>query len=194
MNRMGRKSEMHRVDGQEMTAVEIAEMLGITLNALRMRRSRMGGISMQAVVNMYRANQFGSDRDRAARYMVEGKWMTRAQIAETLGILPGSLTSWICANKATMDEAVAHFRRWNEEGRKRNPLGLGGRIATRYPVGNRTYTVREVAEKYGVAVMTVRGMLKSRGGDMGKVLAFYQAKARKRQKRAEKEIMRILGY
>lgn len=154
----------------------------------------MGGISMQAVVNMYRANQFGSDRDRAARYMVEGKWMTRTEIARMLGVLPGSLTRWIWANKATMDEAVAHFREYVQGGRKRNPLGTGGRPAQVYTVGRRKYTVSGVAKQFGVHPMTVRGMLKNRGGDMSKVLAFYQAKAQRKQQRAEKEIMRILGY
>jgi hypothetical protein len=42
--------------------------------------------------------------------------------------------------------------------------------------------------------ISVGDMLRSRGGDMGKVLAFYQAKARNRQARAEQQILRILGY
>jgi hypothetical protein len=93
-----------------------------------------------------------------------------------------------------MEEAVEHFRRWNEGGRKRNPHGLGGRPPRVYVVGNQEYTVPGVARKYGKHQTSVRGMLKARGGDMGNVLACYQAKERRKRARAEKEIMRILGY
>lgn len=192
MNRDGRKPDRHLVDGREMTAVEIAEMLGITKNALRIRRSRMDGISYQAIVNMYRDNQFGSDHDRAARYLIEGEWLTQTQIAERLGVKPHTISAWRHDNRASMMEAVEHFRRWNEGGRVRNPRG--GRTAQVYRVGNREYTVPGVARKYGKHVTSVRCMLQSRGGDMGKVLAYYLAKERRKRQRAEKEILRILGY
>ena len=190
----GRRPELHLVDGREMTAMEIADMLGITKNALRLRRNRLGGISMQAVVNMYRDNQFGSDHDRAPRYRIEGEWLTLTQIAERLGVSGHSISQWRWANGASMEEAVEHFRHWNEGGRKRNPQGLGGRPPKVYVVGNREYTVPGVAKKYGKHVTSVRGMLKARGGDMGKVLACYQAKERRKRQRAEQQILRILGY
>lgn len=194
MNREGRKPELHNVDGQMMTLVEIAGMLGISKDALRCRRSRMGGISYQAIVNMYRDNQFGSCYDRAPRYRIEGEWLTQAQIAERLGVKSHSITVWRYNNRAGMEEAVEHFRRWNEGGRVRNRNPRCGRPAQVYRVGNREYTVPGVARKYGLHPMSVRDMLKSRGGDMGKVLAFYQAKQRRRQARAEQQILRILGY
>lgn len=192
MNREGRKPDRHMVDGREMTTVEIAQMLGITLNALRCRRSHLGGISYQAIVNMYRANQLGSFHDRAPRYRIEGEWLTQTQIAERLGVSKHSISTYRCDNRASMMEAVEHFRRWNEGGRKHNPRG--GRPAQVYRVGNREYTVPGVARKYGMSQVSVRHMLKSRGGDMGKVLAYYPAKARRRQARAEQQILRILGY
>ena len=192
MNRDGRKPDLHLVDGREMTAVEIAQMLGISKAALRCRRSRMGGISYQAIVNMYRSNQFGSDHDRAPRYMIEGECLTQTQIAERLGVKPHTISAWRYDNGASMMEAVEHFRRWNEGGRVRNPRG--GRPAQVYRVGSRCYTVPGVARKYGMNPMSVRSMLKSCGGDMGKVLAFYQGKARRKRERAEQEILRILGY
>ena len=192
MNRTGRQPDRHLVDGREMTAAEIADMLGITKNALRCRRNRLGGVSMQAIVNMYRENQFGSYHDRAARYRIEGEWLTLTQIAERLGVKPHTISAWRYDNGASMIEAVEHFRRWNEGGRVRNPRG--GRPAQVYRVGNREYTAPEVAKKYGVHVMSVRSLLKARNGDMGKVLRFYQAKARRKRERAEQEILRILGY
>ena len=194
MNKQGRRPELHKVDGREMTVKEIADMLGISANALHCRRVRLGPVSYQTLVDMYRSNQFGIAGDKACRYLIEGRWMTRTEIARMLGVQPRSLSNYRKVNKATMIEAVEHFRRWNEEGRKRNPLGTGGRPAQVYTVGRRKYTVPGVAKQFGVHPMTVRDMLKSRDGDMGKVLAFYQAKARKKQKRAESEIMRILGY
>jgi DNA-binding CsgD family transcriptional regulator len=190
----GRKPELYMVDGREMTAMEIADMLGITKNALCVRRNRLGGISMQAVVNMYRDNQFGSDCDRAQRFRIEGEWLTRRQIAERLGVSRHSISQWRSEHGCAMEEAVEHFRHWNEGGRKHNPQGLGGRSPKVYVVGNREYTVPGVAKKYGKHPMSVRCMLKSRGGDMGKVLACYQAKERRKRQRAEKEILRILGY
>lgn len=194
MNKQGRRPELHIVDGREMTVREIAAMLGITKNALRVRRQRLGGISMQAIVNMYRDNQFGGYYDRAPRYRIEGEWLTLTQIAERLGVTPHAISSWRWNNRAGMEEAVEHFRQWNEGGHKRNPQGLGGRPPKVYVVGNREYTVPGVAKKYGKHVASVRELLKARGGDMGKVLAYYQAKDRRKRQRAEKEILRILGY
>lgn len=192
MNREGRKPDLHLVDGQMMTLAEIAGMLGISKNALRCRRNRLGGISYQAIVNMYRDNQFGSYCDRAPRYRIEGEWLTQAQIAERLGVKSHSISTWRYNNRAGMEEAVEHFRRWNEGGRKRNPRGR--RPAQVYRVGNREYTIPGVARTYSMSPTSVYDMLKSRGGDMGKVLAFYQAKARRRQAKAEQQILRIMGY
>lgn len=173
-----------------MTAVEIAEMLGISKAALRCRRSRLGGISYQALVNMYRANQLGSFHDRAARYLIEGEWLTQTQIAERLDVKPHTISAWRYDNGASMMEAVEHFRRWNEGGRVRNPVG--GRPARVYVVGNREYTVPGVARKYGVAEQTVRAYVYTHG--MAQALKHYQSAERRRRARAEWEIMRILGY
>lgn len=194
MNREGRKPGRHMVDGRMMTVAEIAQRLGITKNALHCRRTRLRGLSYQAIVNMYRENQFGSDCDRATRYLIEGEWLTQTQIAERLGVKPHTISAWRYDNRASMMEAVEHFRQWNEGGRKRNPRGVGGRPAQVYRVGNREYTVPGVARKYGKHVASVRWLLNDRGGDMGKVLAYYQAKERRKRERAEREILKILGY
>ena len=187
MNREGKKPKKHLVDGREMTLREIAEMLGISYKAMTSRRNRLRGISMQTMVNMYRANQWGSDKDRAARYLIEGRWMTRAQIAGMLGIAPQTLSTWRWQNRVSMEEAVAYFRRWNEEGRVRNPKGVGGRPAKQYRVGSRNYTVPGVAKKYGVKVHTVRSYVAAHG--MAEALKYYQGTE---VQRAEQEIMQIL--
>lgn len=182
------------VDGREMTVREIAAMLGISYSALTARRSGLNGASYQVIVNMYRQNQFSTKQDRAARYLIDGQWMTRTQIAEKLGVAPVSLSNRRCQRGESMAEAVEHFRQWNEGGRKKNPLGNGGRPAKKYRVGNRYYTAPGVARKYGVSVTSVREVLRHRGGDIARVLAYYQDKERRRRQRAEKEILRILGY
>ena len=192
MNRKGKPPVKHLVDGREMTAVEIAEMLGISNAALRCRKSRMGGISYQAIVNMYRSNQLGSFYDRAARYLIEGEWLTQTQIAERLGVKPHTISAWRYDNGASMMEAVEHFRRWNEGGRVHNPKGVGGRPAKQYRVGSRNYTVPGVAKKYGVTVQTVRAYVYTHG--MAEALKHYQGAEARRRARAEKEILRILGY
>ena len=188
MNREGRKPKKHPVDGREMTVCEIAKMLGIPKNALHCRRHRMNGASYQAIVNMYRANTWGSDKDRASRYLVEGRWMTRTQIAGMLGIAPHSLSAWRSQNRASMTEAVEHFRQWAESGRVHNPNGAGGKQAKKYRVGSRNYTIPGVARTYGVAVQTVREYVHAHG--MAEALKHYQAAE---VRKAEREIMKILG-
>lgn len=194
MSRTGRPPERHMVDGRAMTVSEIAEMLGISTQALHIRRSRLGGISYQAIVNMYRANMFGSDRDRAPRYMVDGKWMTYKQLAEQLGVQPCSLADWRCRTGGSIEDAVNHFREYVWRGRKRNPQGQGGRPARQYRVGNRCLSVPQVAKMFGVGQCAVGRKLALLDGDMGAVIKFYKAREAKRRRRAEDEIMRILGY
>lgn len=191
MNPRGKAQKRHLVDGREMTVAEIAEMLGITQNALRVRRSRLGGASYQTIVNMYRDNAIGSDR--CYRYMVDGRWMTTGQIADMLGVKAHTISTWRYQNKGSMADAIAWFRQLQTGERKRYP-DAGGRTPKQYRVRGRDYTVPSVAEKYGVSRQSVRQCLARRGGDMGAVLRFYQDKARKKQRRAEDEIMRVLGY
>jgi uncharacterized protein YjcR len=179
------------VDGREMTVAEIAGRLGITKKALQVRRSRLGGASYQTIVNMYRENAIGSDG--CYRYMVDGRWMTTGQIADMLGVKAHTISSWRYQTKGSMADAIAWFRQLQTGERKRYP-GRGGCPPKKYRVRGRDYTVPGVAEKYGVSRQSVHQCLARRGGDMGAVLRFYQDKAKKKQRRAEDELMRILGY
>lgn len=191
MNRNGKPKALHPVDGRMMTVDEIADMLGMTRKALYVRRSRLGGASYQTIVDMYRSNAIG--HDKCFRYLVDGRWMTTRQIAKMLGIEAHTLSSYRWQNKASMEEAIAWYRQLQTGERKRNP-GVGGRPAIRYRVGNHEYTVSQVAAKFDVKVQTVRKILQRRGGDMGAVLRFYREKDKRARAKAEKEIMRILGY
>ena len=82
-----------------MTVDEIAEMLGITKNALVNRRFGMGQCSYQLVVDMYRANAFQQRGDHWERHMVDGKWITVKEAAEMCGVKPKSIREWRFQNK-----------------------------------------------------------------------------------------------
>lgn len=187
-----RQPERHLVDGREMTVQEIADMLGVTKMALQGRRSRLGGPSYQVVVNMYRENQFGNDRDRSARYMVDGRWMSRRQIAGMLGISPRTLTNWLCDNKGkSIADAVAWFRMYQTGERKRHH-GQGGRKPVLYRVGRQEYSVPQVARMFGVSHTAVAFVLKHRNGDMAATIRHYKERETQRKRKAEQDILAII--
>lgn len=193
MNPDGRKPELHRVDGQEMTVNEIAAMLGISRISLLKRRSNLGGASYQTIVNMYRANQFGSYRDRSPRYMVDGRWMSRKEICEELGIARITLANWFQRNKGhSLNEAIDHYRKV-KSGEIKHGSGPG-RPPVRYRVGRKDWSVPDVARHFGVCAQSVRRVLDARGGDMAAVLQHYREREEKKKRKAERAIMDILGF
>ena len=183
----------HMVDGRDMTPPEIAGMLGISLNTLYSRRSQLGGASYQAVTDMYRANLFGNYADRSPRYMVDGQWMSRRQIAAMLGISRHTLANWFSKHKGkTVQDAIAYYRGYQTGERKR---GHGdGRPPILYRAGRKEYSVSQVARMFGVARTSGENVLKRRGGDMAATIRHYREREDKRKRMAEAEIMRILGY
>jgi len=145
-------------------------------------------------VNMYRENCFGHYHDRSARYMVDGKWMTRKQIAGMLGISPSTLSNWLCDNKdKSIADAVAWFRMYQTGERKRHH-GQGGRKPKLYRVGDKTYSMSQVARMFGVANSSVTFVLKHRNGDMAATIQHYRDRENRRARKAEKDIMSILGF
>ena len=193
MNPDGRKPELHLVDGRKMTVNEIAAMLGISRLSLLKRRSNLGGASYQTIVNMYRENQFGSYRDRSSRYMVDGRWMSRKEICAELGIARITLANWFQRNKGhSLNEAIEHYRKVKSGEIKR---GCGpGRTPVRYRVGRKDWSVPDVARHFGVCAQSVRRVLDTRGGDMSAVLQHYREREEKKKRKAEQQIMDILGF
>lgn len=194
----------HEVDGRMMTTDEIAAMLGLTKAALYIHKSRLGGVSMQCVVNMFRSNMIGNDRSK--RYLIEGRWMTTGQIAGMLGIKTHSLVAWRNKYKrpdgtpAPMDEAIEYFRGYQTGERKRHN-GEGGRPWKRHMVNGKAYSVKDISERYKVSISAVYGRLQALDHDMGRVLEFYREKelrmraVEQREKaKAERDIMKILGF
>lgn len=193
MGNRGRLPQRHMIDGQPMTVDEIADMLGTTKYALQCRRSRMGGCSYQVIVNMHREGQFGKKNE--ARYLIEGRWMSTWQIAEMLGVKPHTLYNWRWANKGkSMADAIAHFRAYQTGERQRYGYRGGGARPVAYRVGGHVYTVGGVAKKYGVTPQSVRHYMKKHGGDMAATLKHYREREKEKQRRAEAEIMKALGF
>ena len=185
----GRKPTLHMIDGREMTVKEIADMLGVTAHALAIRRCRMGGCSYQLIVDMYRNNQLCSKHDMHHRHMVNGKWTTVTAVAEALGIHPHSINNYRCnyrrpdGTKPTLAEAYEHFRTGS---RKRC-----GRMPRVYYVKGRRMTIAEAAKKYGTTENALRLYMHKHKSSLETAVRRLEER---RAKRAEKEIMGILGF
>lgn len=206
MSRGKRKPALHSVDGKMMTTQEIADMLGLTLKALYVRRSRLGGCSYQCVVDMYRSNQIGSDKNH--RYMIEGRWLTQDQIAAELKLASGHvLSTWRCEHRqpdgsmATMEAAVAYYRQYLTGEKVRWQGYGGGRPWKEHLVNGKAWTVLDVMKRFGKSRASVYRVLRQNGNDMGRVIRYFEQRARRTKEiqrrkiqRAEDDIMKILGY
>lgn len=194
MSRGGRKPTLHMIDGREMTVAEIADMLEITQSALESRRRKLGRPSYQAVVNMYRENQFGNANDRSPRHMVDGRWMSRKQIAQMLGITAHTLANWLYTHpKQDMRAAISYYRQVQADGRKRG-CNTDGRPPKLYRVGKRMISVPQVMRMFGVSHSAVHYVLKKRGGDMAATIRHYREREARQKRKAAKAIMEILGF
>lgn len=171
------------VDGQWMTVQDVADMLGVKRQAVydQMWQKKCGP---QAVVNLFRENLILHDQGRAVRYMVHGRWTTVRQAAEKLGISPKTLQAYMNRYKGiTLEEAVDAYR----EGRVKH----GGSPKHKYRVGRKYMTREEVACKHGVTVCAVIDQIKRKGWTLAQVDRYYEEK---RTRRAEKDILSILGF
>ena len=188
-----KKPALHQVDGRIMTVTEIADMLGVSHNALKNRRSKLGASSYQAVVNMYRENQFGNAHDRSPRHMVDRQWMSRTQIAQMLGITPHTLANWLYKHPKQDIRAAISYYRQRQTGELKRGHGPG-RPSTLYRVGKRKVTVKTVTERFGVNRSSVNAWLKRHGGDMTAALRHYREREARQKRKAAKAIMEILGF
>lgn len=169
-------------------------MLGVSKNALETRKSKLGAPSYQAVVNMYRENQFGNYHDRSPRHMVDGQWMSRKQIAQMLGITPHTLANWLYTHpKQDMRAAISYYRQ-RQTGELKRGHGTDGRPPRLYRVGKRAVTVKAVTERFSVNQSSVNAWLKRHGDDMAAALRHYSEREARQKRKAEKEIMGILGF
>lgn len=188
-----RTPALHQVDGRMMTVAEIADMLGVSQNALETRRSKLGAPSYQVIVNMYRKNCFGNAGDRSPRYMVDGQWMSRTQIAQMLNIKPHTLTNWLNSHPTQDLSAAIRYYKQRQTGEQKRGHGPG-RPSTPYRVGKRAVTIKTVAERFGVNRSSVNAWLKRHGGDMAAALRHYREREARQKRKAAKAIMEILGF
>ena len=171
------------MDGEQVTVKEIAERLGVKAKQIYNQMSDRK-VSLQVVVNLYRENQILHDQGNAARYMVNGKWMTIRQAAEALGVSRGAVYQYMYKYQCSLAETMVAYRH-----------GLvtkaHGNRTVYHRVGRRTMTVAEAAAKLGVSVNAVRIYMYKHKTSLAATIRHYEQ--RKKQK-AEKAILEILGF
>lgn len=141
-------------------------------------------ISLQVVVNLYRENQILHDQGHAARYMVDGTWMTIRQAAEALGVSHRAVYEYMYKYQCSLSEAMAAYR----EGRV---VKKGGNRTVYHQVGRGKMTVAEAAARLGVSVNAVRVYMYKHNCSLAATIRHYE---QRKKQRAEKEIMGILGF
>lgn len=184
----GSKPRLYRVDGKLMTIDEIAAMVGVSRDSIICRRSVMGGISYQVIVDMYREDRILTNHDRWPRHLVHGRWITVKQAAEELDCKPHSIENWRSANrdkhgkKPTLEEAYEHFKGAPKRGK--------GKEAEKHRVKGKLMTVSEAAEKHRTTVNALRQTMSSHNCSLD---AAVQRLENRRTKAATKAIMAILN-
>ena len=179
---MAAKAKLHCVDGQWTTVCEQAERLSVkpdTLYAL-MSYHKCG---LQVAVDMLRTNQAGSGQGRARRHRVDGRYLTIRQAAEELGLKRVTLYNRMRERHMTLEQAIEYYK----TGQNRHT----GNPPKRHYVGKRRMTVREVAEYFGVRESSVRSYMNRHKCSLN---AAYQHFDTRQSRRAQNDILRILGF
>lgn len=184
---MAGKPKKHLVDGEWITVQEAAEMLGLGRQQIY-GLMHHGQYGLQVAVNLIR-HDLALGQGRAARYMVDGRWITIRQAAEMLGITVTALRDYLYSHRqpdgrpATLAEAVDAYR----SGAVRH----GGHPPRLHRVGRRIMTQAEAAEMLGINVNAVRMHMSKHKATLAQTIKYYET--RKRRK-AEKDILNILGF
>ena len=185
---MAGKPKKHLVDGEWITVQEAADRMGVMRQQLycQMHNRRC---SLQVAVNLYRENLALHDQGRADRHMVDGRWMSIRQAAEMLGVPLSTLQSYLYSHRqpdgrpATLAEAVDAYRS--------GAVMHGGHPPRLHRVGRRMMTQAEAAEMLGIDVNAVRGHMSRNKATLAQSIRYYEAK---KQRKAEKDILNILGF
>ena len=184
---MACKPTKHLVDGEWSTVQEAAEMLGLRPQQIydQMSNKRCG---LQAVVRMYRENYI-LGQGRAARYMVDGRWMTIRDAAQMLGVTMQAIYQWRFKRKRpdgslpSLAEAVAAYR----SGEVRNR----GKRGKQHRASGKLMTMREAAEMVGVSYAAMQLYTYKHRCSVAKAVKYYETR---KQRKAEKDILNILGF
>ena len=176
---MAGKPKKHLVDGEYISVKEAADRLGVTAQQLYgLTHSR--GIGLQTAVRLVRDN-LALGQGRAARYMVDGRWMTVRDMAGALGMSVAALRSYMHKHKIGLAEAA--------EAHRHGPLHKGGRESVLHRVGRRQMTVAEAAAQLGVSRNAVRMHMYKHKHSLAATIRWYE---RRKVRQAEREILKIL--
>ena len=185
---MAGKPKKHLVDGEWITVQKAADRLGVIRQQLygQMHARRC---SLQVAVNLYRENLVLHNQGRADRHMIGGRWMTVRQAAEMLGITVTALRDYMWYHRqpdgrpATLAEAVEAYRS--------RAVSQGGKAPVQHRVGRKTMTCAEAADMLGVNVQTLRTYMCTHRATLAQTIKYYETKKRRK---AEKDILNILGF
>ena len=185
---MAGKPKKHLVDGEWITVQEAADRMGL-------RRQQLYSLthhkrcSLQFAVNLYRENLAMHGQGRSDRHMVDGRWITVRQAAEMLSVTVTALRSYLYSHRqpdgrpATLAEAVDAYRS--------RAVRHGGHPPRLHRVGRRMMTQAEAAEMLGIDVNAVRCHMSRHKTTLAQTMRYYEAK---KQRKAEKDILNILGF
>ena len=185
---MAGKPKLHFVDGEWITVQEAADRLGL-------QRQQLYGLThhkrcnLQVAVNLIRDNLVLGGHGKGYRYMVDGRWMSIRQAAEMLGLPVTALRSYIYAHRqpdgrpTTLAEAVDAYRS--------GAVRRGGHPPRLHRVGRRMMTTFEAAEMLGIDVFCLRLHMSRNKATLAQTIRYYEAK---KKKKAEKDILNILGF
>ena len=178
---MAGKSKPHLVDGEYITVQQAADRLGVTRDQIYALINHHR-CSLQTAVWMIREN-LALGQGRAARYMIDGKWITVRQMAERLGITVNALRSYMYGNHATLAKAAQAYRE--------NAVKHGGKKYVVHRVNGKAMTTLDVAKNVGISVGAVRSHMHKHRCSLASTVRYYD---RKRREKAEKDILSILGF
>lgn len=175
-------AKKHLVDGEWITVAEAAERLGVTRQQIynQMNVKRIG---LQTAVNLIRDNLALNGQGKGYRYMVDGRWMTIRQAAEMLNITPKALRTYMYRHRCTLSEAVETYRS--------KVVVRGGSKPKQHRVGRKTMTTFEAANMLGIDVLCLRTHMSNNKATLAQTIRYYEAK---KKKKAEKDILNILGF
>lgn len=107
------RADRHMVGGRWMTVRQAAEMLGVTVTALRdylySHRQPDGRQSLALAVEAYRSGAVLRGGKSPVQHRVGRKTMTCAEAAEMLGVNVQTLRTYMCTHRATLAQAIRYY-------------------------------------------------------------------------------------
>lgn len=107
------RADRHMIGGRWMTVRQAAEMLGITVTALRdymwAHRAPNGRQSLALAVEAYRSEAVLRGGKSPVQHRVGRKTMTCAEAADMLGIDVNAVRKHMCTHRATLAQTIKYY-------------------------------------------------------------------------------------